>query len=139
MSLSIAILWLIGGIVIGAVAARFYSLRQFNQNKLQVELDESRQQLQKYRSDVPDHLETTHQLMTPAAGQLRKNCPPYGQNQDAVDRTASLKREQALWLALSADTAEQLRMSIDKIDEKRRKKVDECASNHLIMQAILVV
>ncbi len=85
MSLSIAILWLIGGIVIGAAAARFYSLRQFNQHKLQVELDESRQQLQKYRSDVSSHLETTPSINDAIAGQLRKNCPPYGQNQNAAD------------------------------------------------------
>ncbi len=130
MSLSIAILWLIGGIVIGAAAARFYSLRQFNQHKLQVELDESRQQLQKYRSDVSSHLETTHQLMTQLQDNYEKIARHMARTKMQLIERPTFSEEQG-FSYLSADTAEQLRMSIDKIDEKRRKKVEPASEQPL--------
>ncbi len=130
MSLSIAILWLIGGIVIGAAAARFYSLRQFNQHKLQVELDESRQQLQKYRSDVSNHLETTHQLMTQLQDNYEKIARHMARTKMQLIERPAFSEEQG-FSYLSADTAEQLRMSIDKIDEKRRKKAEPAAEQPL--------
>ncbi len=130
MSLSIAILWLIGGVVIGAVAARFYSLRQFNQHKLQVELDESRQQLEKYRSDVSSHLETTHQLMNQLQDNYEKIASHMARTKMQLIERPTFAQQQD-FSYLSADTAEQLRMSIDQIDEKRRKKVEPAAQQPL--------
>jgi uncharacterized protein len=123
MTISMAILWFAAGLIIGAVAARFFSLRQFNQHKLQLELDESRQQLQKYRTDVSSHLDTTHQLMS----QLQDNYEKIARHM-ARTKMQLIERpgftENAGLNYLSTDTAEQIRLSIDQIDEKRRKKAE---------------
>lgn len=123
MSLSIAIMWLIGGMIIGAAAARIYSLRQFNQHKLQVELDESRQQLQNYRTEVSNHLETTHQLMSQLQDNYEKIANHMARTKMQLIERPSFQPEQG-FSYLSADTAQQLRMSIDKIDERRRNKAE---------------
>lgn len=123
MTISMAILWFAAGLIIGAVAARFFSLRQFNQHKLQLELDESRQQLQKYRTDVSSHLDTTHQLMA----QLQENYEKIARHMartkmQLIERPGFTENTELNYL--STDTAEQIRLSIDQIDEKRRRKAE---------------
>lgn len=130
MSLSIAFIWLIAGIAIGAVASRVYSLRQFNQHKLQLELDESRKQLQQYRSDVSSHLDTTHQLMA----QLQDNYESIARHMartkmQLIERPGFAQDTDLNYL--STDTAAHIRMSHGKIDEKRRKKVEPQAQQPL--------
>jgi uncharacterized protein len=123
MTISMAILWFAAGLLIGAIAARFFSLRQFNQHKLQLELDESRQQLQKYRTDVSSHLDTTHQLMA----QLQENYEKIARHMartkmQLIERPGFTENTELNYL--STDTAEQIRLSIDQIDEKRRRKAE---------------
>ncbi|WP_031566813.1 YhcB family protein [Rheinheimera texasensis] len=117
-----SILWLIAGLVIGAVAARLFSIRQFNQNKLQVELEESKTQLQNYRSEVSDHLETTQRLMS----QLQDNYEQIVRHMASTKMTlvdkAPVQRATNLNY-LSTDTAEHIRKSLGQIDERRRKQV----------------
>ncbi len=130
MSFSIALIWLVAGIIIGAIASRFYSLRQFNQHKLQVELDETRQQLQQYRSDVSSHLDTTHQLMS----QLQDNYESIARHMartkmQLIERPGFAQDTDLNYL--STDTAEHIRMSLGKLDEKRRKKVEPQAEQPL--------
>ena len=130
MSLSIALIWLVAGIVIGAIASRVYSLRQFNQHKLQLELDESRKQLQQYRSDVSSHLDTTHQLMV----QLQDNYESIAKHMartkmQLIERPGFAQDTDLNFL--STGTAALIRMSHGKIDEKRRKKVEPQAQQPL--------
>jgi hypothetical protein len=117
-----SILWLIAGLVIGAVAARLFSIRQFNQNKLQVELEESKTQLQNYRTEVSDHLETTQRLMS----QLQDNYEQIVRHMASTKMTlvdkAPVQRATNLNY-LSTDTAEHIRKSLGQIDERRRKQV----------------
>lgn len=117
-----SILWLIAGLVIGAVAARLFSIRQFNQNKLQVELEESKAQLQNYRTEVSDHLETTQRLMS----QLQDNYEQIVRHMASTKMTlvdkAPVQRATNLNY-LSTDTAEHIRKSLGQIDERRRKQV----------------
>ncbi len=130
MSFPVALSWLIAGIIIGAVAARLYSLRQFNQNKLQLELDESKQQLQKYRSEVSSHLETTQQLMS----QLQDNYERIASHMAStrmqlVDRAGFVEKSDLNYL--SADAAAHFRETVGKVDERRRKKTAEIAQQPL--------
>lgn len=120
MTISMAILWFAAGLIIGAVAARFFSLRQFNQHKLQLELDESRQQLQKYRTDVSSHLDTTHQLMAQLQDNYEKIARHMARTKMQLIERPGFTENTGLNY-LSTDTAEQIRLSIDQIDEKRRK------------------
>ncbi len=117
-----SILWLIAGLVIGAVAARLFSIRQFNQNKLQVELEESKAQMQNYRTEVSDHLETTQRLMS----QLQDNYEQIVRHMASTKMTlvdkAPVQRATNLNY-LSTDTAEHIRKSLGQIDERRRKQV----------------
>ena len=117
-----SILWLIAGLVIGAVAARLFSIRQFNQNKLQIELEESKTQLQNYRTEVSDHLETTQRLMS----QLQDNYEQIVRHMASTKMTlvdkAPVQRATNLNY-LSTDTAEHIRKSLGQIDERRRKQV----------------
>jgi len=130
MSISIALVWLVAGIVIGAIASRFYSLRQFNQHKLQLELDESRQQLQQYRSDVSSHLDTTHQLMAQLQDNYEKIARHMARTKMQLIERPGFTQDTDLNY-LSTDTAEHIRMSLGKIDEKRRKKVEQQAQQPL--------
>ncbi len=130
MSLSIALIWLVAGIVIGAIASRFYSLRQFNQHKLQLELDESRQQLQQYRTDVSSHLDTTHQLMSQLQENYEKIARHMARTKMQLIERPGFSQDTDLNY-LSTDTAEHIRMSLGKIDEKRRKKVEAQAEQPL--------
>ncbi|RVU41876.1 DUF1043 family protein [Rheinheimera riviphila] len=130
MSISIALIWLVAGIVIGAIASRFYSLRQFNQHKLQLELDESRQQLQQYRSDVSSHLDTTHQLMSQLQDNYEKIARHMARTKMQLIERPGFSQDTDLNY-LSTDTAEHIRMSLGKIDEKRRKKVEPQAEQPL--------
>jgi uncharacterized membrane-anchored protein YhcB (DUF1043 family) len=130
MSISIALIWLVAGIVIGAIASRFYSLRQFNQHKLQLELDESRQQLQQYRTDVSSHLDTTHQLMTQLQDNYEKIARHMARTKMQLIERPGFAQDTDLNY-LSTDTAEHIRMSLGKIDEKRRKKVEPQAEQPL--------
>jgi hypothetical protein len=121
MSISIALIWLVAGIVIGAIASRFYSLRQFNQHKLQLELDESRLQLQQYRSDVSSHLDTTHQLMAQMQDNYEKIARHMARTKMQLIERPGFSQDTDLNY-LSTDTAEHIRASGSKIDDKRRKK-----------------
>ncbi len=130
MSVSLALVWFIAGLVVGAIIARFYSLRQFNQNKLQLELDESKQQLQKYRTDVSTHLETTQQLMS----QLQDNYERIASHMAStrmqlVDRAVYAEKTDLNYL--SADAAAHFRQTVGKVDERRRKKSAELAEQPL--------
>lgn len=117
-----SILWLMAGLVIGAVVTRLFSLRQFNQNKLQLELEESKTQLQNYRTEVSDHLETTQRLMS----QLQDNYEQIVRHMASTKMTlvdkAPVQRATNLNY-LSTDTAEHIRKSLGQIDERRRKQV----------------
>lgn len=107
------------GLIIGAVISRLFTLRQFNHDKLQQELQLSKSQLHQYRQDVSTHLETTNQLMS--------------QLQDNYGRIARHIAESKMQLVsqptdqtdselnyLSGDVATHIRQSIDQLDEKRR-------------------
>ncbi|MBZ9612227.1 YhcB family protein [Rheinheimera maricola] len=111
--------WLGAGLVIGAVLARALTLRQFNQHKLQLELEESQQQLAKYRQDVSSHLETTNQLMS----QLQDNYSRIARHiadskMQLVERPTESTKQDLNYL--SGDTAAYIRQSLNQIDEKRR-------------------
>lgn len=111
--------WLAAGLVIGAVLARVFTLRQLDQHKLKLELAESQAQLEQYRQDVSTHLETTNQLMT----QLQDNYARIARHiadsrMQLVERpTESVKQDINY---LSGDTAAYIRQSLHQIDEKRR-------------------
>lgn len=119
MEFMYAAAWLVAGLIIGAVAARLITLRQLNQHKLQLQLDESQAQLAQYREDVSSHLETTNQLMT----QLQDNYARIARHiadskMQLVERpTVSVKQDINY---LSGDTAAYIRQSLNQIDEKRR-------------------
>lgn len=119
MEFMYAAAWLVAGLIIGAVAARLFTLRQLNQHKLQLQLDESQAQLAQYREDVSSHLETTNQLMT----QLQDNYARIARHiadskMQLVERpTVSVKQDINY---LSGDTAAYIRQSLNQIDEKRR-------------------
>lgn len=119
MDFTYGLIGLIAGLIIGAAAARFYTMRKLNQHKLQQELNESRNQLQQYRQDVSEHLETTNQLMV----QLQDN---YSKIAKHMAHTKMQLIEQPVSTAyddlsyLSGDTAAQLRQSAGQIDERRR-------------------
>uniref|UniRef100_A0A486XNL8 Z-ring associated protein G n=1 Tax=Rheinheimera sp. BAL341 TaxID=1708203 RepID=A0A486XNL8_9GAMM len=114
-----AALWLGAGLVIGALLTRVLTMRQFNQHKLQLELEESQAQLAKYRQDVSSHLETTNQLMS----QLQDNYSRIARHiadsrMQLVERpTESVKQDINY---LSGDTAAYIRQSLNQLDEKRR-------------------
>ena len=122
MSISIGFIWLIAGIVVGAIASRLYSLRQFNQHKLQLELDESRKQLQQYRSDVSSHLDTTHQLMAQLQDNYEKIARHMARTKMQLIERPGFEQDTDINY-LSSDTAEHIRLSGSQIDDKRRKKV----------------
>lgn len=130
MSISIALIWLVAGIVIGAIASRIFSLRQFNQHKLQLELDESRQQLQQYRSDVSSHLDTTHQLMAQLQDNYEKIARHMARTKMQLIERPGFAQDTDLNY-LSSDTAEHIRLSGSQIDDKRRKKVQPQAEQPL--------
>ena len=117
-----SLIWLIAGLVIGAVAARLFSLRQFNQNKLQIELEASKTQLQNYQAEVSSHLETTQQLMS----QLQDNYEQIARHMASTRMTlvdkAQLQTPSNLNY-LSTDTAAHIRQSGAQVAERRRKKV----------------
>lgn len=117
-----SLIWLVAGLIIGAVAARLFSVRQFKQNKLQVELEASKAQLQNYQAEVSSHLETTQRLM----GQLQDNYEQIARHMASTRMTlvdkAQLQTPSNLNY-LSSDTAAQLRQSAGQVDERRRKKV----------------
>ena len=117
-----SVLWLVAGLVIGAIAARLFSIRQFNQNQLKVDLEESKTQLQNYRTEVSVHLETTQRLMS----QLQDNYEQIVRHMASTKMTlvdkAPVERASNLNY-LSTDTAEHIRKSLGQIDERRRKQV----------------
>lgn len=111
--------WLGTGLVLGAVIARWLTLKQFNKHKLQLELEESQTQLKQYRYDVSEHLETTNQLMT----QLQDNYARIARHiadsrMQLVERPVESVRQDINYL--SGDTAAYIRQSLNQIDEKRR-------------------
>lgn len=107
------------GLVIGAILARLLTLKQFNQHKLQQELQESKNQLQQYRHDVSSHLDTTNQLMV----QLQDNYSRIARHiadskMQLVERPTETTRADINYL--SGDTAAHIRQSLNQLDEKRR-------------------
>ncbi|MEH8019708.1 MULTISPECIES: YhcB family protein [Rheinheimera] len=111
--------WLGAGLVIGAVVARLITLKQLNQHKLQLELNESKAQLVQYRQDVSSHLETTNHLMT----QLQDNYARIARHisdskMQLVERPTESVRPDINYL--TGDAAAYIRQSIHQIDEKRR-------------------
>lgn len=111
------------GATVGALAAWFFAMRQFNQHQLQKELSASKEQLQQYRSDVSSHLETTQQLMT----QLQDNYEKIARHMASTKMTLvdrpSVASPTSNLNYLSSDTAQHIRQSIDQIEERRRKPV----------------
>ncbi len=111
------------GATVGAIAAWFFAMRQFNQHQLQKELSASKEQLQQYRSDVSSHLETTQQLMT----QLQDNYEKIARHMASTKMTLvdrpSVASPTSNLNYLSSDTAQHIRQSIDQIEERRRKPV----------------
>lgn len=107
------------GLIIGAVVSRLFTLRQFNHDKLQQELQLSKSQLHQYRQDVSTHLETTNQLMS----QLQDN---YGRIARHIAEskmqlvTQPTDQTDSELNYLSGDVASHIRQSIDQLDEKRR-------------------
>ncbi|CAM3673328.1 YhcB family protein [Rheinheimera salexigens] len=107
------------GLILGAIISRYFTLRQFNHDKLQQELQLSKSQLHQYRQDVSSHLETTNQLMM----QLQDN---YGRiarhiadsKMQLVEQPADKPDSELNYL--SGDIASHIRQSLDQIDEKRR-------------------
>ncbi|MDX3773453.1 YhcB family protein [Chromatiaceae bacterium AAb-1] len=120
MDLTLALTGLVVGLIIGALLARFLTLKQFNQHKLQQELNESRQQLHQYRQDVSSHIETTNQLMTQLQDNYSKIARHIAQSKmQLVEQPAQFAEEPDLNY-LSGDTAEHIRQSLNQLDEKRR-------------------
>ena len=113
------VIWIIVGIVIGALGTWLISVKQFNRTKLKQELKDTQAQLSQYRQDVSNHLETTNQLMT----QLQDNYARIARHiadsrMQLVERpTESVKQDINY---LSGDTAAYIRQSLHQIDEKRR-------------------
>ena len=121
MTVTFALAWLVAGLVVGIVATRLYCLRQFNQSKLQVELNETKQQLQQYRSDVTEHVETTHQLMSQLHENYEKIARHMAQTKmQLIERPTFDNRSELNYF--SADTTAQIRQSIHKLDERRKVK-----------------
>lgn len=123
MDLTYLLTALAAGLVIGAVSARFFTLKQFNKHKLQQELNESRTQLQQYRVDVSTHIETTNQLMSQLQGNYDKIIRHIAQTKmQLVEHPASFSAsdEDDTELYLSGDTAAHIRQSLHQLDEKRR-------------------
>lgn len=107
------------GLVVGAVAARLFSLKQFGQDKLQQELDESRKQLSQYRLDVSEHLETTNQLM----GQLQDNYSRIARHvqqskMQLVEQPINARDEVNFF---AAETTEHIKQSLHQLNERRRQ------------------
>jgi len=126
MTVTFALAWLIAGLVVGIVATRFYCMRQFNQNKLQLELNETKQQLQQYRADVTEHIDTTHQLMNQLHEHYDKIARHMAQTKkQLIERPGFEPRSDVNYFA--GDTAAQIRQSIHKLDERR--KVNDQASH----------
>ena len=94
------VIWIIVGIVIGALGTWLISVKQFNRTKLKQELKDTQAQLSQYRQDVSNHLETTNQLMT--------------QLQDNYARIARHIADSRMQLV------ERPTESLHQIDEKRR-------------------
>jgi uncharacterized protein len=111
--------WLGAGLIVGAVVARFFTLRQLDQHKLKIELEKSQTQLVQYRQDVSTHLETTNQLMA----QMQDNYARIARHiadskMQLVERPTESVRQDINYL--SGDTAAYIRQSLNQIDEKRR-------------------
>ncbi len=117
-----SLLWLFAGLIAGATASWFVCQRRFNQHKLKQELEESKIQLQNYRTEVSNHLETTQQLMS----QLQDNYEQIARHvastrMTLIDKAPVQRGSQLNYL--STDTAEHIRQSLGQIEERRRKKV----------------
>ncbi|KKO49592.1 hypothetical protein VT06_05170 [Arsukibacterium sp. MJ3] len=126
MDLTFALAGLAVGLIVGAVLARLYSLKQFNSHKLQQELDSSRQQLSQYRQDVSQHLDVTNQLMTQLQDNYSRIARHVQQSKmQLVEQPAPAKNTDLNYL--STDTAAHIKQSLHQIDEKRRvySAVDE--------------
>jgi uncharacterized protein len=126
MDLTFALAGLAVGLIVGAILARLYSLKQFNSHKLQQELDASRQQLSQYRQDVSQHLDVTNQLMTQLQDNYSRIARHVQQSKmQLVEQPPVTKNSDLNYL--STDTAAHIKQSLHQIDEKRRvySAVDE--------------
>lgn len=107
------------GLVIGAVAARLLSLKQFGQHKLQQELDESRKQLSQYRQDVSEHLETTNQLMSQLQDNYSRIARHVQQSKMQLVEQPINARDEVNFFA--ADTTQHIKQSLHQLNERRRQ------------------
>ncbi|WNO62165.1 YhcB family protein [Rheinheimera sp. MMS21-TC3] len=108
------------GLIIGAIISRFVTLRQFNHDKLQQELQLSKSQLHQYRQDVSTHLETTNQLMTQLQDNYGRIARHIAESKMQLVAQPTAKPDDDELNYLSGDIASHIRQSIDQIDEKRR-------------------
>jgi uncharacterized protein len=107
------------GLVVGALVSRIISVKQFGQDKLQQELDESRKQLAQYRLDVSEHLDTTNQLMS----QLQENYARIAKHvqhskMQLVEQPVN-SRDEVNYFA--TDTTQQIKQSLHQLNERRRQ------------------
>ncbi|CAM5212734.1 YhcB family protein [Alishewanella longhuensis] len=107
------------GLVVGAVAARLFSLKQFGQHKLQQELDESRKQLSQYRLDVSEHLETTNQLMSQLQDNYSRIARHVQQSKMQLVEQPVSARDEVNFFA--ADTTQHIKQSLHQLNERRRQ------------------
>lgn len=107
------------GLVIGAVAARLFSLKQFGQHKLQQELDESRKQLSQYRLDVSEHLETTNQLMSQLQDNYSRIARHVQQSKMQLVEQPVSARDEVNFFA--AETTQHIKQSLHQLNERRRQ------------------
>ncbi|CAM5214306.1 YhcB family protein [Alishewanella longhuensis] len=107
------------GLVVGAVAARLFSLKQFGQHKLQQELDESRKQLSQYRLDVSEQLETTNQLMSQLQDNYSRIARHVQQSKMQLVEQPVSARDEVNFFA--ADTTQHIKQSLHQLNERRRQ------------------
>lgn len=119
MDFMTSLIWLVVGLVVGAVLTRLISLKQFSQSKLQLELDESRKQLAQYRQDVSVHLETTNQLMTQLQDNYARIARHVQQSKMQLVENPVTPTDEINFFA--ADTTQEIKQSLHHIHERRRQ------------------
>lgn len=119
MTLTMTLVWLAVGFVSGGLVAWFLALRQHNQSQLQQELTQTRSQLEKYRSDVSNHLETTNELITQLQQNYSKIANHLQQSKMELVEKPMLEKKAEPISYLSSDTANQIRASIHQLDERK--------------------
>lgn len=109
---------LVVGLIVGALISRLISLKQFGQNKLQQELDDSKKQLTQYRQDVSEHIETTNQLMSQLQDNYARIARHVQQSKMQLVEQPISARDEVNFFA--ADTTQQIKQSLHQMNERRR-------------------